>query len=97
MYKWTTKDVYSGGIYTPRPTVWNIINSYGICVDENFIHPRRASYDFDSFYLVTELPIVKTANSTAKYTAKHVPLSQAVVSNIFGVTYPKVFANMGHP
>ncbi|BFZ13860.1 hypothetical protein BsWGS_16899 [Bradybaena similaris] len=92
------KDSYSGGVYTPPPTIWETISSHGVKdVPVNFIYPYRATFDYESYFNMADLPTVKARKSSTKYTARHVPLSCSVASNVPKFEEPSFFVNEGDP
>jgi len=85
---------YRGGVYTPPKSIWQKLALYGLDVDENFVFPYRATFDFECFFDKDNIPQTKT--DTTQFSAKHVPLSFAVCSNVPGFTEPQCFVTSGN-
>ena len=67
-------------------------------VDPAFVFPYRATFDFEVFFETDNLPQTKQSHSSTAYTAKHVPLSVSVCSNVPHFTEPKCrVVNKGDP
>ena len=76
------RHVYNGGVYHPPPSVFERLDDEGIVVDEGLrFYPYRATFDFECFFTGDNLP----ANSDKlQWSARHVPLSVSVASNVPG-------------
>ncbi|BFZ06709.1 hypothetical protein BsWGS_09748 [Bradybaena similaris] len=93
-----TKESYAGGVYTPPATIWETVASHGVRdTPINFVYPFRMTYDYESFFSNTELPTVKAANASTKFTARHIPMSCAVASNVPGFEKAECFVSEGDP
>ena len=90
------KHIYPGGVYIPPPTPLEILKQNGIEVDVNQIFPFRATYDFESYFEKQNLPKTKKNDCKTKYTARHIPLSVSVCSNVPNFMNPKCFINEGN-
>ena len=87
------KQTYAGGVYIPPPSPLEILQSNGLTVDPEDTFPFRATFDFETFFEKDNLPVTKIKNSKTVYTARHVPLSVSVSSNVPGYDSPKFFVN----
>ena len=85
------KHVYSGGVYTPTPSPLETLEKAGLDVDTSQTFPFRATFDFESFLSQADLPKTKRVDSKTVFTARHVPLSVSVSSNVPGYSEPKFF------
>ena len=84
------RNVYAGGVYRPPPTPLEILHQNGIDVDTKAVFPYRATYDFESYFDKSDLP---PTTAKTRYTARHVPLSVSVCSNVPSFQDPKFFLN----
>ena len=84
-------------MYTPSQSVLQQLHSHGISVDPAFGFPYRATFDFVVYFETDNLPQTKQSHSSTAYTAKHVPLSVSICSNVPHFTEPKCFVNKGDP
>ncbi|GFO28682.1 Zinc finger protein 546-like, partial [Plakobranchus ocellatus] len=85
---------YYGGVYTTPSSIVEDLSRYGFGIDENFIYPYRATFDFEVFFDSTDLP---SGSRQTQYKARHVPLSVAVASNVEGFEEPVCFVSEGEP
>ena len=88
-------EVFPGGVFALKPTVFDRLDQIGIWVDEKRrFYPFRAVFDFESMLDPTDIP-----NDTAKITwkARHIPISCAVVSNVPEFGQPEFFLSNGDP
>ena len=50
------KQVYPGGVYTPKLTPLEMLQKNGLLIDPSYIFPYRATYDFEVFFESQDLP-----------------------------------------
>ena len=76
------RHVYNGGVYHPPPSVFERLDDEGVDVSDSLrFYPYRATFDFECFFTGDNLP----ANSDKlQWSARHVPLSVSVASNVPG-------------
>lgn len=91
------KHIYPGGVYQPAPTALELLEANGIPVDTHYIFPYRATFDFEVFFETESLPQLKTPHSRTTYTAKHIPLSVSICSNVPSYQKPTCFISKGSP
>ena len=74
--------IYKGGVYHPTPSVFQRLDDEGIVVGDSLRYfPYRATVDFECYFSDERLP----ANSDkVQWSARHVPLSVSVASNVPG-------------
>ena len=84
---------YVGGTYHLPQTIFEKLEDEGIDVPEQY-YPYRATYDFECYFDKSDLP-ANTDKLT--WTAKHVPLSVSVSSNVPGYETPTCFITDGDP
>ena len=84
---------YKGGVYHPPPSVFERLDDEGIVVEKMLRHyPYRATFDFESYFSDERLP----ANSDKlQWSARHIPLSVSVASNVPGHVAPCCFITDG--
>ena len=76
------RHVYNGGVYHPPPSVFERLYDEGIVVDEGLrYYPYRGTFDFECFFDRHNLPAY---TNTLQWSARHVPLSVSVASNVPG-------------
>ena len=77
------KRVYKGGVYhPPPPSVFERLDDEGIVVEKTLrYYPYRATFDFECFFDRHNLP---ADTNTLQWSARHVPLSVSVASNVPG-------------
>ena len=76
------KRVYKGGVYHPPPSVFERLDDEGIVVEKTLrYYPYRATFDFECFFDRHNLP---ANTNTLQWSARHVPLSVSVASNVPG-------------
>ena len=76
------RHVYNGGVYHPPPSVFERLDDEGIVVDEGLrYYPYRGTFDFECFFDRHNLP---ADTNTLQWSARHVPLSVSVASNVPG-------------
>ena len=73
---------YPGGVYQPSPKIFQRLDHEGFVVIEDLrCYPYRATFDFECYFSDERLP----ANSDKlQWSARHVPLSVSVASNVPG-------------
>ena len=86
------RNTYATGVYRPQLTPLETLKQNGINVDPGAVFPYRATFDFESYFEKNDLP---KENSKTKTTARHVPLSVSVCSNVPTFTEPKFLVNKG--
>ncbi|BFZ20032.1 hypothetical protein BsWGS_23071 [Bradybaena similaris] len=93
-----TKDVFSGGVYNPPQTIWEELEGHGVRgLPVDYVFPYRATFDYESFFSKEDLPVIKNSNPSTTYTAKHIPLSWSVASNVPNFMKPKCVVSTGDP
>ena len=88
-------EVFPGGVFSLKPTVFDRLDQIGIWVEEKRRYfPYRAVFDFESMLDPNDTP-----DNTAKITwlSRHVPISCAVVSNVPEFEEPEFFLSVGNP
>ena len=87
------KRVYKGGVYHPPPSVFERLDDEGIVVEKMLrYYPYRATFDFESYFSDERLP----ANSDKlQWSARHIPLSVSVASNVPGHETPQCYVTDG--
>ena len=87
------KRVYKGGVYHPPQSVFERLDDEGIVVEKMLrYYPYRATFDFESYFSDERLP----ANSDKlQWSARHIPLSVSVASNVPGHVAPCCFITDG--
>ena len=76
------RHVYNGGVYHPPPSVFERLDDEGIVVDEGLrYYPYRATFDFECYFSDERLPV---NSDKLQWSARHVPLSVSVASNVPG-------------
>ena len=89
------RNTYVTGVYRPQPTPLETLRENGIDVDPGAVFPYRATFDFESYFEKNDLPKTKKENAKTFVTARHVPLSVSVCSNVPSFTDPKFLVNEG--
>ena len=87
------KRVYKGGVYHPPPSVFERLDDEGIVVEKMLrYYPYRTTFDFESYFSDDRLP----ANSDKlRWSARHIPLSVSVASNVPGHETPQCYVTDG--
>ena len=76
------RHVYNGGVYHPPPSVFERLDDEGIVVDEDLrYYPYRGTFDFECFF---DRHNLLADTNTLQWSARHVPLSGSVASNVPG-------------
>ena len=76
------RHVYNGGVYHPPPSVFERLDDEGIVVEKMLrYYPYRATFDFESCFDRDNVP---ADTNTLQWSARHVPLSVSVASNVPG-------------
>ena len=74
--------VCKGGVYRPSPSIFQRLDDEGIVVDEALrYYPYRATFDFECYFTGDNLP---ADTDHVQWSARHVPLSVSVASNVPG-------------
>ena len=74
--------VYKGGVYRPPSSVFERLDDEGIVVGDSLrYYPYRGTFDFECFFDRHNLP---ADTKTLQWSARHVPLSVSVASNVPG-------------
>ena len=74
--------VYKGGVYRPSPSIFQRLDDEGIVVDEALrYYPYRATFDFECYFTGDNLP---PDTDHVQWSARHIPLSVSVASNVPG-------------
>ena len=85
--------IYKGGVYRPSPSVFERLDDEGIVVDESLrYYPYRATFDFECYFTGGNLP---TDTDHVQWSARHVPLSVSVASNVPGYEPALCFVSDG--
>ncbi|XP_070203679.1 uncharacterized protein [Littorina saxatilis] len=93
-----SKETLKGGVYSPPQNIFQQLQNHGVQVATDFVFPYRATFDFEVFFDTDNLPQTKSAESNCtQYTAKHIPLSVSVCSNVPHFTEPTCFVSKGDP
>ena len=84
---------YKGGVYHPPPSVFERLDDEGVVVSDSLrFYPYRATFDFECFFTGDNLP----ANSDKlQWSARHVPLSVSLASNVPGHETPQCYVTDG--
>ena len=73
---------YKEGVYHPPPSVFERLDDEGIVVEKMLrYYPYRATFDFESYFDRNNVP---ADTNTLQWSARHVPLSVSVASNVPG-------------
>ena len=85
--------IYKGGVYHPPPSVFERLDDEGVVVSDSLrFYPYRATFDFECFFTGDNLP----ANSDKlQWSARHVPLSVSLASNVPGHETPQCYVTDG--
>jgi hypothetical protein len=89
------KNVYPGGVYVPRQSVWAEIADEGIDVETDYIYPYRATFDYECYFDTFDTRTTTTGATC--FIAKHVPMSCSIASSVPGYEAPKCFVSEGDP
>ena len=89
------RNTFATGVYRPQLTPLETLHENGINLDPGAVFPYRATYDFESYFEKNDLPRTKKEHSKTTVTARHVPLSVSVCSNVPSFTEPKFMRNHG--
>ena len=74
--------VYKGGVYRPPSSVFERLDDEGVVVRDSLrFYPYRATFDFECFFDRHNLP---ADTNTLQWSARHVPLSVSLASNVPG-------------
>ena len=76
------RHVYNGGVYHPPPSVFERLDDEGVVVSDSLrFYPYRATFDFECYFDRDNVP---ADTNTLQWSARHVPLSVSVASNVPG-------------
>ena len=76
------KRVYKGGVYRPPSSIFERLDDEGIIVEDVLrYYPYRATFDFECYFDRDNLP---ADTNTLQWSARHVPLSVSMASNLPG-------------
>ena len=76
------KRVYKGGVYHPPSSIFERLDDEGIIVEDVLrYYPYRATFDFECYFDRDNVP---ADTNTLQWSARHVPLSVSVASNVPG-------------
>ena len=74
--------IYPGGVYQPSPSIFQRLDDEGFAVIEDLkYYPYRATFDFECYFSDERLP---SDSDKLQWSARHVPLSVSVASNVTG-------------
>ena len=74
--------VCKGGVYRPSPSIFQRLDDEGIVVEKTLrYYPYRATFDFECYFTGGNLP---ADTDHVQWSARHVPLSVSVASNVPG-------------
>ena len=74
--------MYKGGVYRPPPSIFQRLDDEGFAVIEDLkYYPYRATFDFECYFSDERLP---SDSDKLQWSARHVPLSVSVASNVTG-------------
>ena len=87
--------IYPGGVYQPSPSVFQRLDDEGFAVIEDLrYYPYRATFDFECYFNDERLP---SDSDKLQWSARHVPLSVSVASNVPGMRMRSVMSPMAIP
>ena len=74
--------IYPGGVYQPSPSIFQRLDDEGFVVIEDLrYYPYRATFDFECYFSDERPP---SDSDKFQWSARHVPLSVSVASNVPG-------------
>ena len=74
--------IYKGGVYQPPSSIFQRLDDEGIVVEKMLrYYPYRATFDFECYFSDERLPV---NSDKLQWSARHVPLSVSVASNVPG-------------
>ena len=74
--------IYKGGVYHTTPSIFQRLDDEGITVPEALrFYPFRATFDFECYFDRDNVP---ADTNTLQWSARHVPLSVSMASNVPG-------------
>ena len=74
--------IYPGGVYQPSPSIFQRLDYEGVVVIEDLrYYHYRATFDFECYFSDERLP---SDSDKLQWSARHVPLSVSVASNVPG-------------
>ena len=72
---------YPGGVYQPSPSVFKRLDENFVVIEDLRYYPYRATFDFECYFSNERLP---SDTDRVQWSARHVPLSMRVASNVPG-------------
>ena len=76
------RHIYNGGVYHPPPSIFERLDDEGVVVTDSLrFYPYRATFDFECYFSDERLPV---NSDKLQWSARHVPLSVSVASNVPG-------------
>ena len=85
--------IYKGGVYHTTPSIFQRLDDEGIVVEKTLrYYPYRATFDFECFFTGNNLP---ADTKTLQWSARHVPLSVSVASNVPGYESAQCYVTDG--
>ena len=86
--------VYKGGVYRPPASIFERLDDEGIIVSPVLRYfPYRATFDFECYFSDERLPV---NSDKLQWSARHVPLSVSVASNVPGYEPALCFVTDGN-
>ena len=80
--------------WTPLTSIVEELAKSGMSIAGDYVFPYRATFDFEVYFETDDLP---SKTKQTLFTARHIPLSVAVASNVPGFILPKCFVTDGDP
>ena len=75
------RHIYNGGVYHPPPSIFERLDEGVVVSDSLRFYPYRATFDLECFFTGDNLP---ADTNTLQWSARHIPLSVSVASNVPG-------------
>ena len=89
------KRIYPGGVYQPSPSIFQRLDDEGFVVIEDLrYYPYLATFDFECYFSDERLP---SDSDKLQWSARHVPLSVSVASNVPGHEDAQCYVTNGDP
>ena len=87
------KRKYPGGVYQPSASVCQCLDDEGLVVIEDLrYYPYRVTFDFECYFSDERLP---SDTDRVQLSARHVPLSVSVASNVPGHKHAQCYVTNG--